>query len=191
MQPPPIAARVRGGAVGALSGAVGIAAHGAAGGGEPPNQSAVTLLLAVCAGIGTLVAAFPVARHRVPFLVSALASGQLLAHGALSLVGHGGHGGHGASGTGAAMLGAHLAAIAVCTIVVLAAENAAAALASRVRRLVHAVVGVLSSPTPLWVVAPATEGGVHRRRLLADAITTRGPPRFVPSAFPLGISSLH
>src|SRR5690606_40171557 len=88
----PVLAQVRGAAVGSVSGAVSIAAYGVAGGGMPPSQSAVVLLLAACAGVGAAVAAVTVRDRNWVFLLAALTAGQVVGHTTLTVVDDHAHG---------------------------------------------------------------------------------------------------
>ncbi|MGC0366834.1 hypothetical protein ABH922_004818 [Rhodococcus sp. 27YEA15] len=161
-------APLRGTAVGAASAALSVAAHGM-GGGAVPQVSSLTLLIAVCAAVGAVVATLPGLARGPLALVGALAAGQLSAHTAMTLTVHS----HSAS-PGLAMLGAHIGATFVCALLVLAAE-----------RLFHvlgrALRAVLVPPT-LPVVGTrrhAISTGIHRRPIdeyLRAAISRRGPP---------------
>ncbi|MFD7046166.1 hypothetical protein [Rhodococcus jostii] len=167
-----VLARVRGAAVGSISGAVSIAAHGIAAGGMPPCEAAVVLLLAACAAVGVAVAASRVRDRDTVVLVAALTAGQLVGHTTLGLVGDHAHG----VGLSAPMIAAHLAAIVVSAGVVHGAERACL----RVLAVVTRTVLVILTPPPVdagtWSPIPVYRAKLSLWLLISAAAGTRGPP---------------
>jgi hypothetical protein len=164
------AARLRGAAAGLLTAALAIAAHGA-GSGAPPTGAATAVLVVLAATVGALAATIArAAEARV--LVVLLAAGQLLGHVMLSGVGHT----HGSSTSppGAAMLAAHLAAIAAGAVLIAAGDRLCRVVSRAVRAAVRAVVPpVMSAPVR------ATRGADQPLRsalALAASMSHRGPP---------------
>ena len=164
-------ARVRGAAVGSLSGAISIAAHGMAGGGMPPSQSAV--VLAACAGVGAAVTAIGERDRNSMVLLAALTAGQVIGHTTLTVAGGHPHG----LGLSASMIVAHLAAIAVSAAAVRGAEHACL----RVLAALTRVVLVIFTPAPVenavWSATPIYRAKLSLWLLVSAAAGTRGPPR--------------
>ncbi len=155
-------ARLRGGFVGATSGAVGIAAH-ALGGGGLPGQGTAVLLVAAAVVAGTIAAS-----TRIPVVVI-LAAGQVLGHGTFTL-----GSGH-AHAPSPAMIAAHVAAVGVAALLVSGAERGCRLAVSAVGRLVRNVLTV-----PAWQV-PATVPVPERPDRLRAVValvgrSVRGPP---------------
>ncbi|WP_280468577.1 hypothetical protein [Nocardia cyriacigeorgica] len=160
----------RGILVGALAGALAVAAHGLGGGGYP-SSAELALILLVAAVTGAAAGAMPVRYGPLPVLV-ALFAGQAAGHVALTGLYDHEHaaaahaplagellGGYLPSG---AMLLAHLGATLVCAALIPLAE-----------RLYAAVSAVLR------VVLGTPRAGVPRHR--AQAFTSVvGPPSFAP-----------
>jgi hypothetical protein len=168
-------ARVRGAAVGSLSGAVSIAAHGLAGGGMPPSEASVVLLLTACAAVGAGVAAIRVRDRDMTVLLAALATGQVIGHTTLGLAEEHAH----SLGLSAPMLAAHLTAIAVSAAVVRGTERAclrAWATATRIFLIVFAPVRV---DTGTWSATPVYRAKLSLWLLVSAAAGTRGPPASV------------
>ncbi|EOM77878.1 hypothetical protein DW322_00205 [Rhodococcus rhodnii] len=124
-----VAARMRGGSVGLVSGATSIAGH-AAGGGHTPSETALVLLLLGSAGVGWLVAAHGAPRREYAVVTAALLAGQAVGHAALTLD----HPAHGA--TAAPMLAGHLAAALVAAALIVGGTRAAGIAASALARVV-------------------------------------------------------
>ena len=163
-------AGVRGGAVGALTGAIAVAAH-ALGGGGAPSSATWTFLIALCCSLGVAAGSVRV-RGALPIALW-LAVGQAGGHWALSL------------GLGSdmapmhhpltpTMLAAHAAAIAVCAALVSAAE-----------KLYGPITSVLRAPfaepftLPLAPRSIAVDRDVEPAALPVVATSTisrRGPP---------------
>lgn len=169
-------AHVRGGSVGAVSGAVSIAVHGMAGGGTPPADGAV-LLLAACTAIGALVVSLPATRRRGA-LVAALTAGQLVGHLSLSV---------GSDHTPVSehthwltmstpMLAAHLAAIAVSALLIRCAERGCHAAIAAVTRIVLAVLASPPAEAPLWTSTPVHRATLSPWLLAGATAGVRGPP---------------
>ncbi|MBY6351886.1 hypothetical protein [Rhodococcoides corynebacterioides] len=155
----------RGAAVGALTGALAVAAHATADGGEPDSTS-LTLVALVSVGLGLLASTVGTRRDgRMP-VAGWLAAGQVIAH--LVLVLATGH----AHPVGARMLAAHAAAVAVGAVLIAAAERLAAVAGSVLRsvRFVPRVPAPAAGPPlpgHLSAVVPVP---------LLPALSRRGPP---------------
>ncbi|WP_280402621.1 hypothetical protein [Nocardia carnea] len=146
-------AQLRGCVVGVATGALAVAAHGAAGGGYPTSTGAAFLLLTALVtgwasgsvGPGMRSAFAHRAAAPVVAVLGPLAAGQFAGHWALTgLTGH-----HAGADTaigeslsggpfGAAMFAAHLLAVLLCALVIVAAE--------RLYRAASAVVRALLTP---------------------------------------------
>jgi hypothetical protein len=168
--PPNPAARLRSTAAGLLTAALAVAAHGV-GSGAPPTGAATAQLAVLAATVGALAGTI---RHATDarVLVGLLAAGQLIGHVMLSAVGH-----IHASATappGAAMLTAHVVAIAIGALLIAAGDR----LARAVSRAVRAAVRIVCPP---MAAAPATATGtadqpLRSALLLAASVSHRGPP---------------
>ena len=165
------AAPLRGGAVGSVTAALAVAAHGIAGGGYP-SGSALALLPVLSIGIGAMTAV----PRRSTLLLPALMVGQLLAHIALSMGGmadsmHEHH----TLLPSTAMMAFHAAASVVAALLIAAAER----LYGPITSIIRAVLALLT-PLPdgsavgrvrFSVAMPSVHG------IAADwAISRRGPP---------------
>ncbi|MDH6282289.1 hypothetical protein [Prescottella agglutinans] len=170
-RPAPTAA-LRGGAVGATTATLAVAAHGIGGGGLP-DSATLTLLLAACAGVGAAVGGVPVLSRSLWALLAALAAGQSVGHLALTLAPDA----HVHSGVPAlAMLAAHAAATVVCAALILTAERLYGPITAVLRAALEPpVLGVDPArslrPRPLDRRAP-------RLTVLAAGLSRRGPPVF-------------
>lgn len=189
-------AQLRGCVVGLATGALAVAAHGAAGGGYPTSAgTALLLLTALVTGwvSGSVVTG---ARGRFAHRVAVpglsiflpLASGQFIGHWALAgLTGH--HSGTGSavgeSPTGGplstAMFAAHLLAVLLCTLMIIVAE--------RLYRAASAVLRVLLTLARRFPPAPrvclATIIATPRNHAPNGASGPRAPPRRVISDIPI------
>ncbi|QSE92010.1 hypothetical protein JWS13_26905 [Rhodococcus pseudokoreensis] len=170
-----VLAQVRGAVVGSSSGAVSIAAHGMAGGGMPPNEASVVLLLVACAAVGAAVAALRITGRDGLVLVAALATGQLIGHTTLGLAGEHAHG----LGLSTPMIAAHLAAIAVSAALVRGAERACLRALAAVTRIVLAILTPAPVRTATWSATPVYRAKLSLRLLVGSAAGTRGPPALV------------
>ncbi|MFC7448162.1 hypothetical protein [Rhodococcus daqingensis] len=172
--------RVRWASVGATTGAVAVAAHGAGGGGLPAG-STLMLLVGFSAVLVTVMAAVPVLRRGGPALVPILAVGQLGAHTTLAF-----GGGHHADmaagpigGLSPQMLAAHAVAIGVCAALIAAAERIGPRTEAALRAVVAALVvaiPVLERPRS-W--RPVAEVHPLVSALCRVSVPRRGPPLFV------------
>lgn len=164
------AARLRGTAAGLLTGALAVAAHGV-GSGAAPTGAATAQLAVLAATVGALAGTIRRATD-ARVLLGLLAAGQLLGHLMLSAVGHS----HTPTSTppAAAMLAAHLIAIAVGALLIAAGER----LCRAVSRGVRAAVRIVSPPVAaVPVVARAAADQPLRSALqLAASVSHRGPP---------------
>ncbi|MEW2479735.1 hypothetical protein ACPCIR_29740 [Mycobacterium sp. NPDC051198] len=161
------AAPLRGTAVGALTAALAIAAHGVAGGGLPDGAVAAQLLV-LSVTLGALAATLAAA-NRTAVLWSLLGTGQLLAHALLATAGHA----HGAQ-PGLAMFGAHLAAVSLGAGLIACGARLSAAV-SRVVRVMVCNGGVVPGSAP-GGTARSADQPLHSARLLAASVSHRGPP---------------
>ncbi|WP_068154769.1 hypothetical protein [Rhodococcus phenolicus] len=168
-------AQVRGGFVGAVSGAVSIAAHGMAGGGSPPGTG-VVLLIAACVAIGAIVASVPAAAHRRRALVAALAAGQFVGHLTLTLVSEQISGHTHPLAPSAPMLVAHVAAVGVSAVLVRGAERGCRAAIAAVTRIVLAVLSLPPAEAPLWISTPVHRATLSPWLLAGATAGVRGPP---------------
>lgn len=172
MSPAPTA-RLRGIAVGALSAALAIAAHGY-GGGALPSASGVALLLILAGVIGSVVAETAwLNSGRLP-LLAALLSGQLLGHLILSApaIGHD----HASTLTWSMVL-AHLAAALGCAALIGVVERLYGPLAS----LIRAATATAPTPPaePKSLVSQPEARRVRRGAAELHPISRRGPPALV------------
>ena len=158
---------LRGLAVGSLTAALALAAHGAAGAALGSGAAAILLVL-LAAGVGALASTIERAREPA-VLVALLAVGQAVSHLMLAAAGHS----HGPV-PGGAMLAAHLLAVVLGALLIAGAE-----------RLGRALSTVLGEPaarrTPPPVVRPTWELArpdhpLQSRLLVAVSISHRGPP---------------
>lgn len=162
--PPRRPALLRGVAVGALTAALALAAHGTAAG-VFPGGAAVGALV-VLAGAVAAVAA--VARGGVVTLAAVLAAGQAVGHQLLGIDGHS----H-LQVNPAAMLVAHVIAVGAGALLVGAGERLCAALS----RTVAAITGPRSPRVPFTAAAHRSAGQPLQSALLVRAsISHRGPP---------------
>lgn len=164
------AARLRGTAAGLLTAALAVAAHSVASG-TPPTGAVVAQLAVLAATIGALAATIArAADARV--LVGLLAGGQLCGHVILSAVGHS----HPATTAppAAAMLAAHVVAVAAGALLIAACDR----LCRAVSRTVRAAVRIVTEPiaaAPVVLIGRADQP-LHSRLLLAASVSHRGPP---------------
>ncbi|MDJ0394360.1 hypothetical protein QMK17_13585 [Rhodococcus sp. G-MC3] len=168
------AASLRGGAVGAMTVALAVAAHGAAGGGHPPG-SAFVFLLIVGIGVGVMTT-LPNPRSgwtQFCAVAVALVLGQSAAHVALA-VGDSHQMMHGHSMLPSpTMLGFHAAASAVAAVLICVAERLYGPITSVLR-------AVLDPPLPLPDAPPRllafNEIRVVSIQFSTPSISRRGPP---------------
>ncbi|GGL25751.1 hypothetical protein [Nocardia jinanensis] len=171
-------ALLRGCVMGTTTGALAVAAHGAAGGGYPTSAGAALLLLTALvtgAAAGSIIG--DTGRWAAPgrSILALLATGQFAGHWALTgLTGH--HDTIGdttadvlSSGT---MTAAHLVAVAVCALAITAAE--------RLYRSASTVVRALLEPPRLVPAAPrvrvATTGALAAHHSPNGSSGPRAPP---------------
>lgn len=158
---------LRGLAVGSLTAALALAAHGAAGAALGSSAAAVLLAL-LAAGVGALAGSLERAAEPT-VLVALLAAGQAIGHVMLAVAGHS----HGPS-PGAAMLSAHLLAVVAGALLIAGAERLCRALSTvlaegTARRLPPPVVW------PIWTWT-RPDHPLQSRLLVAVSISHRGPP---------------
>lgn len=165
-----LAAPLRGTAVGLLTAALAIAAHGTAGG-VLPGGAVATQLMVLAVTLGT-VAATVTAASRAVVLWALLGVGQLLAHALLAAADH--VHSSGPASSAAAMLVAHLAAMTVGAILIAAGARFCAAVSHAVRAV--APRQCLSPPATTSVVARSTDQPRHSTLFLAASVSHRGPP---------------
>ncbi|MDT5014160.1 MAG: hypothetical protein QOD39_320 [Mycobacterium sp.] len=157
-------------ATGLLTVALAVAAHEVGGGGPPAGAAAVQLAV-LAATIGALAAVLArAADARV--LVGLLTIGQLVGHLMLSAVGH--HHTPSTAPPAAAMLAAHLLAIAVGAVLIAAGDR----LCRAVSRTARAVVRTVYLPVEIALVVEARRADQPLRSalLLAASVSHRGPP---------------
>ncbi|WP_029116167.1 hypothetical protein [Mycobacterium sp. URHB0044] len=164
------AAPLRGLAAGALTVALSIPAHAAAGGGTPSGATSAQLVLLamVVGGLAATIGGGD--RFRVQFAL--MAGGQLLGHLLLGTVGH--HHATGASPSAVVMVAAHVVAV-TCGAALIAAAGYLCTVVSRVVRAADA-----PAPAPLIAVPAAAFGfadqPLRSALLLAASMSHRGPP---------------
>jgi hypothetical protein len=157
---------LRGLAVGSLTAALALAAHGAAG--AVPGSGATILLALLAAGFGSLASALERAAEPA-VLVALLATGQAVGHLMLAAAGHS----H-APVPGGAMLAAHLLAVVVGALLIAGAERLCRALSTV---LGDRTLGRTPPPAvrPIWALA-RPDHPLQSRLLVAVSISHRGPP---------------
>ena len=158
---------LRGLAVGSLTAALALAAHGAAGAALGSGAAAI-LLTMLAAGFGALAGALERASEPA-VLVALLAAGQAAGHLMLAAAGHS----HGPV-PGGAMLAAHLLAVVVGALLIAGAERLCRALSTvlgerATRRTPPPVV------RPMWALT-RPDHPLQSRLLVAVSISHRGPP---------------
>ncbi|WP_319448417.1 MULTISPECIES: hypothetical protein [unclassified Mycobacterium] len=168
---PPLTARWRGIATAALTAALAVAAHGAAGGPTPSGAGAAVVgVMAIT--LGALATAIPKLASW-PGLLALLASGQLFGHVLLGSAGHQ-HSAMMAGHHAAVMTAAHVVAVIAGAALIAAAGRLSAALSRAVRSAIAPQrVPVGCAP------APAFEGDdqpLQSSLLLAASVSHRGPP---------------
>ncbi|OBG86862.1 hypothetical protein A5699_20360 [Mycobacterium sp. E802] len=166
------AAGLRGTAVGSLTAALAVAAHGMAGGSLPTGAVAAQLaILAVT--LGTIAAT--VARaNRVAVLWLLLGAGQLLAHLLMAATSHSHD-----SWPGPTMFGAHVVAVSLGAALIACGARLSAAV-SRVVRAVAAERGPVPVPT-VRALADGADQPLHSALFLAASVSHRGPPVRLPA----------
>ncbi|OBB10814.1 hypothetical protein A5761_26305 [Mycolicibacterium setense] len=159
------AALLRGTAVGTLTAALAVAAHGVGGGALPGGAVAAQLtVLAV-----TLGAVAATVAGRTAVLWGLLGTGQLVSHVLLATAGHS----HSAQ-PGAAMFGAHLAAVSLGAGLIACGARLCAAVSRAVRAVVPERRTV---PVPaLCMATRGTDQPLHSALFLASSVSHRGPP---------------
>lgn len=167
-----LARRVRCGFVGATTVAGAVAAHGSAGG-DLPSGSTLMLLVGVATVLGAVVTAVPVLRRGWSPLVPVLALGQGAAHLAL---GGAGHHAEGPAGPSPQMLLAHLAALAVCAVLIDAADRVGPRTEAALRAVLVALVvpAPVAGPVRVWLPVRDVHPVVTAACRAVDA--RRGPP---------------
>jgi hypothetical protein len=162
------AARLRGLATASVTATLVAAAHAAAGGGLP-SGGAVAELVVLATVIGAV--AYTV-RAGTGALLALLATGQLLGHLLLGVVGHS-HSAH-VGPPAAAMLAAHVAAVGLGALLISAGERLCAAV-SRTVRAAQLVPAELPSAA-MAVVRRFADQPMRSSLLLAASMSHRGPP---------------
>ncbi|MFW0784442.1 hypothetical protein AAFP35_07940 [Gordonia sp. CPCC 206044] len=167
---PPTVRHLRGCVVGAACAVTAIGAHTTAHGGVP-DTVALTMLVAVCAGVGWLVAARSTARGSMRTLLVGLLGGQSAAHLALTAM----SGGHGEL-VSMHMLALHAVAALTTAMVCRMLESAIVVVLTALRHIVRVLLSAPVRTRSPWTVR--TSGGRDRRLSPAAlaSIGTRGPP---------------
>lgn len=171
-----LARQVRGHAVAAAVVALAIGAHGVAGGGMPRGVT-LSLLTGIAAVLAAAVVAVPALATRRSVLVPVLATGQVLAHGALAL-----GDAHGGPHTGpqltAPMLLAHAAAVVVCAALIAAAERIGPRACAALRRILPLLLAAWPVPRERVLPRPVTDVRPSVPAICVGSIARRGPPAF-------------
>lgn len=165
-------------AVGLLTAALAIAAHGVSGGGLATGGAAA--LLGVLAAAVGAVAGTWVRAPGIGVLLGLLGAGQVGAHLVLGLSGH--MTGMACTSSGAPsllMVTAHIVAVALCAVLVANGEGLCAALSSVVRPSASCAQGLAQWWAPT-VTAPADQP-LQSTLVVAVSISHRGPPVAVPA----------
>ncbi|MFC4603431.1 hypothetical protein [Rhodococcus kronopolitis] len=169
--------RVRGTAVGGVTVAVAVAAHGIAGGGLP-SGSTLVLLAGFAAVLVGVSAAIPVLRSGRPALVAVLAAGQVGAHLTLGVGGH--HSGVSDSAVPSlGMVVAHVLAIGVCAAAIAAAERIGPRTEAALRAVVAAIFAAIPVAERARTWRPVVDVHPIVSALCRAATPRRGPPVLV------------
>ncbi|WP_143965338.1 hypothetical protein [Gordonia zhaorongruii] len=173
-----------------VSTVLGIAAHGFGGGfdGHGLSTAHVVVLAALAVVVGVVragqVRAVERRRSQGRLAVgwsgtaAALVGGQVTAHGALTMLGHGAHGGWSALLPDTGMLAWHVLALPAAVAVLVVAERLARVCQSRITVIQRLAVGFGSADEPAR--APVVGCAVHARSILrSTAAGIRGPPAMV------------
>ncbi|MGE0219233.1 hypothetical protein [Mycolicibacterium sp.] len=156
-------APLRGTATGLLTAALAVAAHGVAGGGAPSGASVVQLLV-IAATVGALAS---VLTGGLGVLLGLLGAGQLISHVSLGAVGHA----H--APAGAAMLAAHVFAVALGALLICAGDRLCGAVSRVLTATAAAVTVPVCAPRPVLTTA---DQPLHWMLLLTASMSHRGPP---------------
>lgn len=162
-----VAARGRGAAVGSLTAALATVAHTWASG-SAPSGAGVALLGVLALTLGTIAAAQSTAT--VPALLALLGFGQLIGHALLAASGHQ----HAAAPSSATMVGAHIAAVLVCAVLISTAGRLGEALSRAVRAM--ATRDRPARPVDVDAVAYSADQPLQAALALAFSLSHRGPP---------------
>lgn len=169
---------MRGAAVGGVTVAVAVAAHGIAGGGLP-SGSTLVLLAGFAVVLVGVSAAIPALRSGRPALVAVLAAGQFGAHLTLGVGGHHHSGASTSAVPSPGMIVAHVLAIGVCAAAIAAAER----IGPRTEAALRAVVAALFAAIPVAEQArtwrPVVDVHPIVSALCRAATPRRGPPVLV------------
>lgn len=168
---PDARARMRGMFVGAASGALSIAAHGAGGGDMMPSESALVLLMVVSAAVGGAVT---ILGQRVPTM-AVLALGQILGHTVLSIASEHHHG----SSLTPSMLTAHACATVLCAVLIRGAVLGYSHALSVLRQILPVLGVVLPAADVERTVPTEYRPNIVLGLLVSSGPGTRGPPLFV------------
>ncbi|MEE4022335.1 hypothetical protein V1Y59_04525 [Gordonia sp. PKS22-38] len=167
----PAIRRIRGAVAGAASGISAIGAHAAAHGGLPGTRE-LTFLVAVCAAVGALVAAWrSPAAGRLAVLAGVLGGGQIAAHLSLAALA----GGHGLM-MSPHMATAHAAAAVATAVTCRALESAVVVALTALIRVIRVLLSTAVTQVSGWTLRTACD--VDRRPAIAVHATSgrRGPP---------------
>lgn len=161
------AAPLRGTAVGSLTAALAVAAHGI-GGGVLPGGAVAAQLVILAVTLGSVAATVACARRAV-VLWGLLGAGQLLAHVLLATAGHS----HDAR-PGVVMFGAHLAAVSLGAGLIASGARLWAAVSRVVRTVVPG--GRILPVSTVRVIARGMNRPLQSALFLAASVSHRGPP---------------
>lgn len=161
------AALLRGTAVGTLTAALAVAAHGV-GGGALPGGAVAGQLIVLAVTLGTVATTVPGA-GRTAVLWGLLGTGQLVAHVLLATAGHS----HGVQ-PGPAMFGAHLAAVSLGAGLIACGARLCAAVSRAVRVVVPE--GRAVPVPPSCAMTRGADQPLHSALFLASSMSHRGPP---------------
>ncbi|WP_236725405.1 hypothetical protein [Amycolatopsis orientalis] len=165
--------RLRGVAVGILTGVLATGAHLGAGG-RVPDLGVVVLLVALLSWVAY---AFAGRRHGPFVLFCLVAGGQLAMHGSLAYLAWESHSEHaGTPGGGLLMTAAHAAATLVAVTVLACAEHVLFALTALIAAVLPRRLTPRPATAPLRLHVPLAVKHPAREALLRDVLSRRGPP---------------
>jgi hypothetical protein len=167
------ARRLRGGAVGLLTGALATGAHLGADG-RIPDLGVVGLLVALLSWVAYAFAG----RERGPVAILGLVGGgQLVMHASLTYLAWESHSGHSvAEANTARMTAGHLAATLVVVAVLAGAERMLYALTKLIASVLPRKLAPRPATSPLRIRVPLAMEHPATEALLRDVLSRRGPP---------------
>ncbi|MBE1577492.1 hypothetical protein ACFORH_09940 [Amycolatopsis roodepoortensis] len=165
--------RLRGGAVGVLTGTLATGAH-AGTSGRVPDLGVVVLLVALLSWVAYAFAG----RRRGPLAILGLvAGGQLAMHACLTFLTWQSHAHHAETpGNGLSMAAGHAAATLVVAMVLAGAEHVVFALTALIASVLPRRLTPRPATAPLRIHVPLVVEFPAAEALLRDVLSRRGPP---------------